>query len=184
MNFLEKDLEDIIWENISNIETLQNRGLDLHKECNYYRQFDLQPYGIPDILGFGYDSISEQYTVHLIELKKEAVGVKALVQAIRYYTGIKNMMQEKGLKHIVFHVDIIGSNVEHEVLYLYQKLAVSMNMFLSIMTYNFDLEKGLRFEMVNNHGWHRKHNGYSSIFKIDFEGMKSKALKEKEGNDD
>lgn len=78
MQFLEKDLENIIWE--TNNKKLQEKGLLI--EGKKFRQLRIGNYGICDILtvqrenyylGFSYLNIT------IYELKKEKAGILAFL---------------------------------------------------------------------------------------------------------
>jgi len=94
MNFLEKDLEQIIWE--SDNEKLQKRMLKISGKK--FRQLKIGNYGISDLV-----TVKKDYYYHdesfkvipflkitVFELKKEKVGISAFLQAIRYCKGIKD----------------------------------------------------------------------------------------------
>ena len=93
MKFLEKDLEDIIWES-DNIK-LRKRGLSINGIKK--RQLKIGNYGIADLVTC-YKSINDfnnGLIVTVYELKKEKAGISAFLQALRYCKGIK-LIYRKG----------------------------------------------------------------------------------------
>lgn len=95
MKFLEKDLEDIIWE--SDNEKLQEKGLCI--EGKKIRQLKIGNYGISDIISVfrvpndGFDESHINITIY--ELKKEKAGISAFLQAVRYCKGIKLYVERR-----------------------------------------------------------------------------------------
>ena len=94
MNFLERNLEDIIYENSltkEGREKLRERGLVV--EGKMYRQVDIGGFGRIDLLECGYVKNSEgmlvPYTV-VYELKRNVISEDTIMQACRYVCGIKS----------------------------------------------------------------------------------------------
>ena len=83
MKFLEKNLEDIIFE--TDNEKLQERGLDIRGKK--FRQLRLSHYGIADIVTVS--RIGQSLQIDIFELKKDVITVDTLLQALRYIEGIK-----------------------------------------------------------------------------------------------
>ena len=96
MNFLEKDLEDIIWES-ENIK-LQQRNLPI--EGKKARQLKIGNYGVSDIITAKrhyklVPFISPYLKITIFELKKEKIGIGAFLQSLKYAKGIKTYLEEK-----------------------------------------------------------------------------------------
>jgi len=93
MNFLEKDLEDIIWE--SDNEKLQQKGFFIRGKK--LRQLRIGNYGIADLVT--YKKVSDVFEppyldITVYELKKEKAGISAFLQALRYCKGISTYLDE------------------------------------------------------------------------------------------
>lgn len=110
MNFLEKELEDIIWE--SDNESLQKKNLNI--EGKKYRQLRIGNYGILDLL-----TVEKKYypdwdrqksfpylNITVYELKKENVSISTFLQALRYCKGIKSYIERKEL-NVPFKLNIV-----------------------------------------------------------------------------
>jgi hypothetical protein len=121
MEFLEKELENIIWE--TDNEKLFNKGLFI--DGKKYRQLRLGNYGIADIItvrkdfDIKYCYKDEKYksfpylNITVFELKKDKIGIGAFLQSIKYCKAIKNYF-EKNRKQINFKLNItlIGKEID------------------------------------------------------------------------
>lgn len=94
MNFLEKDLEDIIWNTSKTDEgreLLYERGLRI--EGKMYRQFALGEYGKFDLVSVKMSNYDINISVY--ELKKNIVDIQTMFQASRYASAINRYLEEK-----------------------------------------------------------------------------------------
>lgn len=147
MDFLEKDLEDIIWDS-SQIkeerELLAIRGLDISGKL--YRQVKLGEYGILDLMSIAiYNSCIE---VTIYELKKDEINFLTMMQASRYGTAIReyigieyyNLNRPVNIKFV-----LIGKSVDlkSDFIFLYNH---SDNFTIKLYTYALD---GLRFSTIS-----------------------------------
>jgi len=84
MDFIERDLEDIVFN--TDVNLLSGRGLDLLYNAHTYRQLNIGNYGKSDIIQFNreieWDYTSGDYkiknhviNVNIIELKKDEINV-------------------------------------------------------------------------------------------------------------
>lgn len=103
MNFLEKDLEDIIFETKNEIlferglESILLGGIDI-------RQLRIGNYGIADIVQWRkyYEHYSEEYPFlrrlviefNIIELKKDEINSDTFFQALSYLKGITSLIDD------------------------------------------------------------------------------------------
>lgn len=95
MDFLEKDLEDIIWEaqkTDNGRDLLSKRGLDV--QGMMYRQVYLAEYGRLDLLGVEIISQSD-IKATIYELKQGRIGIETIMQACRYGTGVREYIEKK-----------------------------------------------------------------------------------------
>lgn len=114
MEFLEKNLEDIIWE--SDRSKLKERGLNVFGKAK--RQLKIGNYGIADLVCVDRRSIhsskNQSYLdITVYELKRNAIGVSAFFQAIRYCKGIQSYLNQYH-PNIEYNLNIvlIGDNVD------------------------------------------------------------------------
>jgi hypothetical protein len=105
MEFLEKDLEDIIWE--ADMPELEERGLSI--EGKLKRQLRIGNYGIADLVSFERKNEfpnTPYFSITVYELKKDKIGISAFLQAIQYCKGIKTYL-EKRKPNISFDLNIV-----------------------------------------------------------------------------
>ena len=93
MNFLEKDLETIIWENYAACE---QRGLFLNYKNGFehglrFRQMGLHPFGVADLVNIYYNPFNNRCFVQIIECKRQQVNAATYLQAKRYGTAIEDI---------------------------------------------------------------------------------------------
>jgi len=166
MNFLEKDLENIIWE--SDNKKLQEKKLPIYGIK--FRQLRIGNYGISDLItirrDYYYDSITKKFKPYIditvYELKKEKVGISAFLQAIRYCKGIKTYVEDK-YPDIYFKLNIVLCakyvDLDSDFIYITDLLNTESTipncLINSIRFFSFDYNiDGITFE---------KHSGYSLI---------------------
>lgn len=166
MNFLEKDLENIIWE--SDNERLQEKNLPIYGKK--YRQLKIGSYGILDLLTvkkrYWYSVDDDLYIPYLditvYELKKEKVGVSTFLQAVRYVKGIKSYLEEKHCMEAKYNIVLCAKEVDiHSSFIFLVDLIMPMkepnNLLNSISAFSFDYTlDGIVF---------KKHEGYDLINK-------------------
>ena len=154
MNFLEKDLESIIWKNY---ERCEERGLDIEQFIynggERYRQMNLAPYGIADLVYIRYTPWDSTYWVQVIELKKGKVDAAAYMQAKRYQTAIKTALElsnERSGKvgKILLSSVLIGNEIEEVGDFVF---ALNADDTCSVFTYSYEFD-GIRFVAVGP-GW-------------------------------
>lgn len=108
MDFLEKDLEDIIWNaaqtNVGR-EELKRRGLEIHGKM--YRQVNLGGYGRCDLLAISIDG--KNVCVHIYELKKGELSTSTLAQVLKYKRAVLDVLLGKLHNHqISIKCTIVG----------------------------------------------------------------------------
>lgn len=128
MKFLERDLEDIIFNTDNNL--LNNKGLLINGIKK--RQVRIGNYGIADLI-----TISKRYyevcnngdvttipclEVTIFELKRNKLDTIAFIQALRYVRGIKSYIEKKDFKFKVFYkISLVGKeidNINNDFVYL------------------------------------------------------------------
>lgn len=114
LNFLEKDLEDIIFETDNNI--LKNRGLSIRGYK--FRQVNMGLYGVADII-----NINKSYfdtngletlpflKINIIELKKDAVDINTFFQSIKYARYLQLYFEKRDID-IRIEFTLIGKYID------------------------------------------------------------------------
>ena len=151
MKFLEKDLEQIIFETRN--ELLREKGLEISGKK--VRQLRLGNYGIADLVtitkpgfiiskdpkynGFFEDSIY----IDIYELKQDKISVSAFLQACGYYKGISKYISKhnKLKKDYKIRLNLVGKTIDttSEFIYL-SDIFEDVNFF----TYDYGFE-GISF---------------------------------------
>jgi len=158
MNFLEKDLEEVIFT--ADKFVLDCRGLPTHGRM--VRQLNLGRYGKLDLLTVSRNiSLFEKYlTFTIYELKKDVIGISAFLQAISYAKGIQEFMETKKPK-TAFNIEIclIGKTLDKtgSFCYLPDLLSYSEPFHVqgqitnvTFYTYHFDID-GFSFKNENGY---------------------------------
>lgn len=168
MTFLEKDLEQIVWE--SDNKKLQDRGLEI--EGKKFRQLRIGNYGIADIVTLSkaplIDYVGQKafydmqiITINVMELKKDIINIETFLQAARYIRGIQRYMERKELfdgHPIQFVVTLVGRVIDQDSGFEYLPDIIcgtidddvmtghyDRPLQLKIYTYSYDLD-GITFE--------------------------------------
>ncbi|HDZ04865.1 hypothetical protein LCGC14_0371090 [marine sediment metagenome] len=151
MKFLEKDLEDIIWDNIKDkesIENLINKGFPIYYPNKIFRQFKIGAYGIADVITFERPrwNIKKEHaipaTITVYELKKDLVSTNTFLQALRYIKGIRNYLEKREFKYpVTYKIICIGSdvNMDDDIIYLVDFLLNSNTLIFEIYTYDYSI---------------------------------------------
>lgn len=117
MNFLEKDLETIIWENY---DACDDRGLTIGSRHFIggglrLRQMNLMPFGIADLVNIYFNRFSGHCWVQIIECKKDKVDANTYLQAKRYATAITDILYSMPLgapTSIAISIVLAGKSVD------------------------------------------------------------------------
>jgi hypothetical protein len=151
MEFLEKNLEDIIFK--TNAENLIIRGLNLSGKK--FRQVRIGNFGIADLVTLNRSTYHPQERnkifITIYELKKNVIDLNTLGQACRYYKGIKTYIDNSSLfknADIIYKIVLIGKNVEYKGDFKYVCDYIISDYLLDIYTYKYDFD-GIIFEHKN-----------------------------------
>lgn len=151
MKFLEKDLEQIIYDQFKSqegCEELWVRGLVRIKPYKVFSQLRLGNYGISDIISYYRPKleyadvnsvIQTSHRIEVFELKKDKVSLSAFIQGIRYCKAVKRFFSKKGYD-VQIRLTLIGSEIDlySDTIYL-PDIINSKDFILSLYTYNFDI---------------------------------------------
>lgn len=141
MDFLEKDLEDIIWNAQSTREgreKLKSRGLNIQGKV--FRQPNLGEYGIPDLVSIVYKNKAAIITIY--ELKRDEVNVHTLFQSSKYVKGIRILLERFNLNWSSIHVCLIGKRIDINTDFSF---LIDMIPHVHVYTYNIEID-GLHFK--------------------------------------
>lgn len=163
MDFLEKDLEDVVYEayRTGNQNFLLDRGLTSFTHDYVFRQLNLGDYGISDLIGVtfypsieGSDMFRSFVNITVYELKKDSIGIDTFSQASRYAKGIELYLKSQGVTEYEFKFVLIGRTINvsnNDNLCFFQD--VMSNVLTYTYSYGFD---GIRFEKTASY---KKGNG-------------------------
>jgi len=138
MDFLEKTLEDIIFETPNDL--LHERGLYIHG--NKKRQLRIGNYGISDIVTYyRYDG---KLFINILELKKDKISTDTLLQAVGYVKGIRSylMRRKPTLTNISFKIKLIGKEIDTSDSFCYLP---DIFTGIEIITYSYGFD-GIHFK--------------------------------------
>lgn len=155
MSFLEKDLENIIWE--SDNEKLREKGLKIYGKK--FRQIRIGNYGVADLITVErkIDCYFNNFLdITVYELKKEKAGISAFLQAIRYCKGIQTYMLNKR-SSTLFKLNIVlcAKNIDTESDYIFISDLISSDEYekiCSVHNYSFNYGiDGIVFKQKQNY---------------------------------
>ena len=166
MNFLEKDLEEIIFK--ANRERMFERGLSI--DGKLMRQVRIGNYGIADLISYKkpqyhtYFRHHEKGRITIYELKKGGISVSAFFQAVRYAKGIARWIDNNtkfDSAMFDFEIVLIGTyDGKSDIVYLADLFRESESETLierdtsrcsvSLYSYKFELE-GIFFERLEDY---------------------------------
>jgi hypothetical protein len=158
MKFLEKTLEDIIYNNLKEMST---RGLDLFKRRGSYfsvsRQVGLGGYGVADLITVEWSQTvwetGRYITVTIIECKLNTIDINAYMQVQRYKTAINSILDEFDLSRteLIVKTVLIGSELSTKGDFVY---VLNGDKDCDVYTYSYDFD-GIKFENQGR-GWRQK----------------------------
>lgn len=167
MDFLEKDLEQIIFE--SSTDKLHERGLFIYG--NRRRQVRIGNYGVSDMITherpyfnahLGY-VVKGTFTIY--EFKKDVVNISAFLQAVRYLKGLRNYLDKRGKDHLYnYRIKLVGKSIDLNSSFSYLTDIISQDLSdlhidaesgfsLDVFTYSYDID-GVQF--TNEYGYKLK----------------------------
>lgn len=162
MEFLEKDLESIIWESCR--FKLSERGLNISGLAK--RQLRVGNFGILDLVTFErkkypyWDGSDRSYIeITVYELKKGMIGIPAFMQAVRYCKGIKTYLRKnKPEMPFKFKIVLIGKEIDlnNDFIYL-EDLVCDYSLYphrnissVEFYTYSYGVD-GLEFNIKSDY---------------------------------
>lgn len=120
MDFLEKDLEQIIYE-----ATDEQLSEHLYLSGKRFRQLKIGNYGISDLIfvrreykqHIDYDKrtstiIDCGLVITICELKKDKIGISAFLQAINYAKGVKVFLEKREFYNFNIEILLCGKSID------------------------------------------------------------------------
>lgn len=177
MNFLEKDLEQVIYEAPDEFIEL-NFGV----KGKRYRQQKIGMYGRSDLIFVERkNSIDIDFPnrktkilecglgISILELKRDQINTDTLLQAIRYAKGIQMFLQERKFYNYYFNIILCGRSIDLNSNFIYmtdlfnnheESSIIDFNMQIkSINVYTYDYEfDGLKINQKQ--GYHLTNNNF------------------------
>jgi hypothetical protein len=154
MKFLEKDLEQIIFE--TSEHDLDERGLFVPGKR--LRQVNIGNYGIADMITYYRNPFDKEIVITVFELKKDLITVDAFLQAIRYCKGIREYLEHRKFNsfkyEIKYNMVLVGSGIEDKSGFIY---ITDFSENISFYTYSYKFD-GLRFNEES--GYHLIKSGF------------------------
>ncbi len=139
MNFLEKDLEEIIFTTDKN--ELGKRGLPFHNKSRLLRQKKIGNYGVADLIEVRRPFYHIEYRelikgeITVFELKQEKIGISAFLQALRYLKGIQSYLEKRKKDHYFnYSITLVGKSIDLNSSYAY--LADFTNLQEDVLLYH------------------------------------------------
>lgn len=149
MKFLEKDLEEIVFN--SENKNLLKRGLEIYG--NKLRQKKVGNYGITDIISYykEYDYFDDyvfnpekkafdcnlriipSLVIDVFELKQEKIGVSAFLQCCNYVKGIKDYLEKRDFNNYRINIILIGKTID-----VSGSICYLPDIFDNVTFYNYD----------------------------------------------
>ncbi len=115
MKFLEKDLEQIIYD--ADKELLAEKGLYVNGTIK--RQLRIGNYGICDLMTHekpyysNYHKGIRKGTITIYELKQDKIGISTFLQALGYLKGVKDFLEKRQLNYNYnYKIVLIGKELD------------------------------------------------------------------------
>lgn len=167
MDFLEKDLEEIIFNASS--EQLEEKGLFL--QGKRFRQLRIGNYGIADLVTAEQVEIFPNRSglrITIYELKKDKIGIAAFLQAVGYMKGISSFLEKRKFNFpFYFNISLIGRSIDTDGSLCYLPEFIRFEEYgcyfsgeltsLDFYSYKYGFN-GIEFE--NKHGYDLKNKGF------------------------
>lgn len=156
MEFLEKDLEDVIYEAYTSGKQnfLQERGLSCFSHDYIIRQLNLGDYGIADLIAIDFIPYLEEkgksfFIVTIYELKKDAINMATFSQIIKYGKAITSFLRSQGMyEGWILKYVIVGRSISQNS----DNLCFMSDIFRTIKTYTYDYSfDGIRFKPTKDY---------------------------------
>lgn len=159
MDFLEKDLEEIIYN--ADRDLLAKKGLYIDGILK--RQLRIGNYGTADLVEFKREYAEQFYSngkkiprlrITVYELKKDKINISAFLQALSYVKGLDSFFQKRKFKFdIIFNIVLIGKVIDKNSSFIYLSdylYNIDMSDFLFLYTFNYNVD-GITFNIESGY---------------------------------
>jgi hypothetical protein len=147
MKFLEKNLEDIIFE--TEIGDLLDRGLMFAQSGKFAKQVNFPNLGRADLIHMTRLDEHSPRVITVFELKQHEINANSFMQACRYLCGIKRWLCKNGIPTYSIHYQIvlIGKTMAKGDFIYIQDAVSSWNLDVQFYTYEY-LVDGIYFNQL------------------------------------
>lgn len=176
MDFLEKDLEQIIYE-----ATDEQLFDHLYLSGKRFRQLKIGNYGISDLIfvrreykeHIDYDNFTSRImdcglVITICELKKDKIGISAFLQAINYAKGVKEYLEKREFYNFNIEILLCGKSIDLSGGFIYLTDLFNQNeedetqftrsiKCIDYYTYSYTFD-GIKFK--KEHGYRLTNNGF------------------------
>ena len=147
MDFLEKDLEEILYSTPQ--ELIINNGLRCFSYSKIYIQFRISAYGIIDLLTIEYKN--NTFYIKVYELKNNKIDTEAFLQILGYIKGVYTAYNEiigryNNKREVNIQGILIGRKIDTSTNICFLPLITPV---VHIYTYNYEFN-GILFTKVRN----------------------------------
>ena len=159
MEFLEKDLEEIIYN--ADKDLLAKKGLYINGILK--RQLRIGNYGVADLVTFKREYDERYYStrrfipvlrVTVYELKKENINISAFLQALCYVKGIDRFFEKRNFNFpVIFNIVLIGKQIDKNSSFIYLTDYLfnrDMSDFLDLYTFKYNID-GIQFKIESDY---------------------------------
>lgn len=155
MQFLEKDLEEIIFK--ASDEDLEERGFFISGKR--FRQFRIGNYGIADLITvdkvYKYGDSRSSLEIFVYEFKKDFIDLNTFMQAIRYCQGISRYLEKRGFYNYNLNIVLCGKYIDTKSEFVYLKDLIYGDepghlSTLKFYTYQYEFD-GIKFKSHSNY---------------------------------
>lgn len=155
MNFIEKDLEDIIYNTTQS--QIRGRGLDCLLHDSLYRQVSLSGYGRADLIGVSYSKknggMKRRFEITIYECKQDKVDVNTLMQAAGYLGAASDIVET-----INKNVDLTNTEFIYKIVLIGKSICTSTNLCflaqcipnISVYLYRYEFD-GIFFDKIRGY---------------------------------
>jgi len=157
MKFLEKDLENIIWENPIDVVY---KGLCCYDGFYKFRQLKIGNYGIADIVTIErplYNTSKRKHVgrieITVYEIKKNELNESAFFQALRYVKGIQRYLEAKhnmSASRYNIKIVLIGDSLSNDSVSYLPEFINQHKENISLYTYSYGID-GIDFNIEEDY---------------------------------
>jgi len=147
MKFLEKNLEDIIFE--TEIGDLLDRGLMFAQSGKFAKQVNFPNLGRADLIHMTRLDEHSPRVITVFELKQHEINANSFMQACRYLYGVKRWLVKNkiALSEVSYQIVLIGKTIAKGDFVFLPDALTTWNLDVQFYTYEY-LVDGIYFNQV------------------------------------